>query len=146
MSRLITIEGETRTLSGWARLVGITPAGFHHRLNRGIDEFHVVEPPAGEKPLPFDPANLIAAAERHYGLRAGDILGGRRFFPIALARQAVMYTLRVEAGMPFPEIACTLRLKDHTTVMHGCRAICQRACETPSIVSDLYAIWGRVSA
>lgn len=58
----------------------------------------------------------------HFGLSSADILAHRRTEYLSRARWVVMFFAR-EQGFSLQEIARALGLKDHGTVMYGCRRI-----------------------
>lgn len=68
-------------------------------------------------------------------MKPEDILAGSRARPIAHAKQEAMWRLRQvtwENGAPrysLPAIASALNLKDHTTVLWGCRQHAKRLAE-----------------
>lgn len=64
---------------------------------------------------------ILAVAARHR-LTLADVVGPRRFRKIAHARQEAMYELRQAGRWSFPQIARAVGRKDHSVVIHGCRA------------------------
>jgi hypothetical protein len=66
-------------------------------------------------------AILGASAER-YGLKVEDLLGRSRLMNVAHARQIAMYLCRNSTPLSLPRIGAIFG-RDHTTVLHGCRAV-----------------------
>lgn len=62
----------------------------------------------------------IRATAIKSGVSYGDLISGRRWRRLVRGRWVVMSVMHA-AGFSLPIIARTLRLKDHTTVMHGLR-------------------------
>jgi len=107
---------------------------IRRQLNRAPEEAEVPIVIARERNAPSGMITrevLNAALEEasaFYGVKREEILGPRKRRPISYARQYAMWLLRQEtyedgsARYSFPEIACALNLKCHTSVLHGVRA------------------------
>jgi chromosomal replication initiator protein len=65
------------------------------------------------------PETIMEVAADYFGIAVTDLVNRGRSAPIALQRQIVMYLIREETGMSFPQIGLLLGGRDHTTVMHG---------------------------
>ena len=48
-----------------------------------------------------------------------EVLSGRRFIPLVRARFKLMWLMKKLTDSSFPEIGRALRLRDHSTIMHG---------------------------
>lgn len=77
-----------------------------------MNEIHILE----------RPESIIARTERAFGLREGSILARDQHRSTSTCRNTAMLLMR-ERGMSYPEIARSIGLKDHTTVMSGVRSI-----------------------
>lgn len=71
----------------------------------------------------ISPNLIIREIHRYFKLPVEDILGKKRVKELVLPRQLVMYFLRHECSMSYPEIGKEMSGKDHSTVMHGCKKI-----------------------
>lgn len=58
-----------------------------------------------------------------YNVERDDILGPRRHKEYVRPRQILMYLLKQELGLSYPNIGNYLGGRDHTTIMHGCEKI-----------------------
>ncbi len=67
----------------------------------------------------LSPEAIMEAAADYFGIAVADLVNRGRSAPIALQRQIVMYLIREETGVSFPQIGQLLGGRDHTTVMHG---------------------------
>ena len=67
--------------------------------------------------------NVVA---RYYGLPAIDMVSARRDYAAAHARQVGMYLARQLTRHSMPVIGREFGGRDHTTVMHGIRAVEKR--------------------
>jgi chromosomal replication initiator protein len=65
------------------------------------------------------PETIMEVAADYFGIAVADLVNRGRSAPIALQRQIVMYLIREETGVSFPQIGHLLGGRDHTTVMHG---------------------------
>lgn len=71
-----------------------------------------------QKSLTYDV--IIKEACKYYKIPKEDVLGQKRNKEIVRPRQVVMFLLRHEINMSYPEIGKEMGGRDHTTVMHGC--------------------------
>ena len=67
----------------------------------------------------LSPEMIMQSAADYFGIAVADLVNRGRSAPIALQRQIVMYLIREETGVSFPQIGQLLGGRDHTTVMHG---------------------------
>ena len=67
----------------------------------------------------LSPEMIMQIAADYFGIAVADLVNRGRSAPIALQRQIVMYLIREETGVSFPQIGHLLGDRDHTTVMHG---------------------------
>lgn len=65
---------------------------------------------------------IIAHVAERRGMSVKEMLSQTRRRPVARARQEAMWELRQRTRLSLPAIAERLKLKDHTTVLHGVRA------------------------
>jgi len=63
---------------------------------------------------------ILAIAERTFGLSMSRILQRCRKADLVEARHAIMLVMH-EKGFSYAQIAFALKLKDHTTIIHGVR-------------------------
>lgn len=76
-------------------------------------------------------ARLAGMIEVACDLPLGSIRGKSRCRYVAWPRQALMLALRNERRMSYSEIGLRLGLRDHTTVLHGCREAEKRRVSDP---------------
>ncbi len=66
---------------------------------------------------------ILQAVARYYGVSLDDLRGKVRERKVVVPRQVAMYLLREEARLSLPEIGHLLGGRDHSTVLHGYRAV-----------------------
>jgi len=74
---------------------------------------------AGAKKGATTPDKLIDIVTRHFSITKEEIIGKQRNRRFVHPRHILMYLMRLECGMSFPQIGDALGGKDHTTIMHG---------------------------
>lgn len=74
-----------------------------------------------EKRSIITPDLIIREASKYYRVPIEDIMSRKRTKDLVLPRQVIMYLLRHEISLSFPEIGREMGGKDHTTIMHGCK-------------------------
>lgn len=79
-------------------------------------------------------ARLVQAAAEEFGVAAPEIYGPRRTAEIALARQVVMHLAVARHGRSLPQTGRSLG-RDHTTILHGVRAMAARIAEDPALAA-----------
>ncbi len=62
---------------------------------------------------------ILSLAGEHFGLNVADLIGKKRNKELVYPRHILMYILREELSLSFPEIGREMGGKDHTTIMHG---------------------------
>ena len=76
------------------------------------------------------PAVSIETIQRcaceHYGIRISDLMSRKRAKNFAEARQVAMYLARKMTNESYPAIAQRFAGRDHSTIIHACKAIAQR--------------------
>jgi chromosomal replication initiation ATPase DnaA len=65
---------------------------------------------------------IISAAAKHYLVTVDAVMGRSRLGPVVKARQVAMYLLRETGDYSLPAIGRRMG-RDHTTVLHGVRAV-----------------------
>ena len=66
---------------------------------------------------------------QHYNINYKELMGKKKTKDIALPRQIAMYMCRELTGNTYPHIGTAFNGRDHTTVMHACTKIMERAKE-----------------
>ena len=69
------------------------------------------------------PDVIIETVAEHFGITPGDIKGNKRNSEIVKPRQIAMYLCRYLTETPLKQIGAYMGKKDHSTVLHGVRAI-----------------------
>ena len=88
----------------------------------------------------ISPDTIVREACRYFKITKEDLLGSRRNKEIVVPRQIVMYLLRIELAMSFPEIGKEMGGKDHTTIMHGSGKIEAEINQNPRLKEDIALI------
>jgi chromosomal replication initiator protein len=94
---------------------------------------------------PISVAHIQAAVCDHFGLRMSDMASARRGRDIAHPRQLAMYLAKTMTAKTLPTIG-RLFDRDHTTVMHGIRAVDERLRSDAELRGDVAAICERLAA
>lgn len=92
-------------------------------------------------------SDVIDAVATHYDVNRADLVGPRRMEPLAQRRQIayfLAYRLCPEASLP--KIAQAFGKRDHTTVMHGCKAVAKRLEANPDLEETIFSITARAKA
>lgn len=76
---------------------------------------------AGSRRL--SPEKIFEIVQKFYNIANEDLLSTKRNKEYVLPRQIVMFLLRSEMRLSYPQIAQKIGKKDHTTIMHGCGKI-----------------------
>jgi Bacterial dnaA protein helix-turn-helix len=66
---------------------------------------------------------VVAATAAHFGIAAEDLLSDRRTQPLCRRRQIAMYVAHRTTGRSLVFIGHKLGGRDHTTILHGVRAV-----------------------
>lgn len=69
------------------------------------------------------PDLIVKEVHKYFQIPIEDLLGKKRTKEVVVPRQVMMYLLRHETGISFPEIGKFLGGKDHSTIMHGCKRV-----------------------
>lgn len=80
---------------------------------------------------------IIRMVADHHDITEGDICGDGRQRRIAWPRQEAMFVARQATGHSLPKIGWVFGDRDHTTVMHGIRAVEKRMKGDPDLVSRI---------
>jgi chromosomal replication initiation ATPase DnaA len=72
--------------------------------------------------MPREIRRIIAAAAAHFGVELVDVLSPSRKKPHVEPRHVAMWLLR-ERGLSSTQIAKHMNRGDHTTALHGARAV-----------------------
>lgn len=65
------------------------------------------------------PQVILEVVAEHYGVSAGDIIGGKRNAEIVIPRQIVMYLCREVTDTSYKNIGILLGNRDHSTIISG---------------------------
>lgn len=86
------------------------------------------------------PKQIVATISRFFDIKTSDLLGQSRSRKFVKPRQVAMFLLREQLGMSLTSIGEVLGGRDHTTVIHGLKAISLEASRFPQVASDLEEI------
>jgi chromosomal replication initiator protein len=82
---------------------------------------------------PAEIRDIAAATARFFALKLGDLRSATRRRPVVMARNVAIYLARRLTNLSLQEIGRYFGDRDHTTVMHGCRAIEKTMKSDPAI-------------
>ncbi|MEW6057583.1 MAG: chromosomal replication initiator protein DnaA [Bdellovibrionota bacterium] len=86
-----------------------------------------------------EPSNTITpdaiqdAVARHFAIKVSDLKSRERSRRVSLPRQIAMYLIRKYCDKSYPDIGILLGGKDHSTVLHGVKAIASDIEKDPEI-------------
>jgi len=84
--------------------------------------------------------NIQKAVSRHFGISLVELRGPGRKADISQPRQLAMYLCRKMTRLSLPHIGRRFNYRDHTTILHGCRAIIKRLPRDNVLAEDLALI------
>ena len=79
---------------------------------------------------------IIDATAKYYRIKISDILGKKRTRNIARPRQIAMSLTKELTNLSLPSIGDAFGGRDHTTVMHGVKAVAKLRAEDPELSQD----------
>jgi chromosomal replication initiator protein len=85
-------------------------------------------------------ADVQAAVAVHYGLTSAQLRGADRKRRVAWPRQMAMLLARDITKMSLPEIGRRFGGRDHSTVVHACRAVAARLSDYPDLSAHFDAL------
>lgn len=88
-----------------------------------------------EKQQFITPELVIREVHKYYRIPIEELLGKKRTKELVTPRQTIMYLLRHECNLSFPEIGRKMGGKDHSTIMHGCDKV-QKNISTDNRLKD----------
>jgi len=87
---------------------------------------------------------VLDAVSIFFDIRIKDLLSPKRNKEIVLPRQIIMYLLREDLHLSFPQIAKALGGRDHTTIMHGYRKMKNLIKEKDTLRHDIDAVKDKI--
>jgi len=87
---------------------------------------------------------VLDAVSISFDIRIKDLLSPKRNKEIVLPRQIIMYLLRENLHLSFPQIAKALGGRDHTTIMHGYRKMKNLIKEKDTLRHDIDAVKDKI--
>lgn len=87
---------------------------------------------------------VMEAISKYYNIPISDILAQKRDKMVAQARQVAMYLLRHELGLSFSLVGKELGDRNHSTCMHGAKAIEKNLIKDPVLKRNLISIKERI--
>ncbi|WP_107726179.1 chromosomal replication initiator protein DnaA [Neisseria weaveri] len=79
---------------------------------------------------------IIDATAKYYRVKISDILGKKRTRSIARPRQVAMSLTKELTNLSLPSIGDAFGGRDHTTIMHGIKAVAKLREEDPELAQD----------
>lgn len=127
-----TITTNTRELEGAiAKVVGLSQA-YRQPVSMEIAE-EALGGGRDRRPRRVTIQQILEQVSKDFGARAADIQGKRRTKSVALPRQVCMYLARELTGHSLEEIGGYFGGRDHSTVLHACKAIGNLRQEDPQL-------------
>jgi chromosomal replication initiator protein len=99
---------------------------------------------ASARTRPIEPARVVAAVARYYGVTAEDLCGKSRRPQMAWARQVAMFLLRELTPCSLLQAGAALGGRDHTTVLHGCVKVGETLAASANKRAEVAAIRGEL--
>jgi chromosomal replication initiation ATPase DnaA len=111
-----------------AEMLATNPLPAHVRIEKQIAGFQAPAFPALAGQLPVMPGRIkihrvLKVTAKHYGTTPDELVSARRTQPLVHFRQVAMYVARKVTGRSMPVIAYYMGDRDHTTILHGVRAV-----------------------
>jgi chromosomal replication initiator protein len=116
------VQSNIRELEGSLNRVVQQAAVLHQRLTVDLAAAALQEVLVETAP-PVGPESILQAICRYFGVSLEDLRGKARDRRVIVPRQVAMYLLREDGKLSLPEIGNLLGGRDHTTVLHGNRAV-----------------------
>ena len=79
---------------------------------------------------------ILDAVAKHYRVKISELLGKKRTRNIARPRQVAMSLTKDLTSLSLPAIGEAFGGRDHTTVMHGIKAVAKLRQEDPEVAQD----------
>jgi len=77
----------------------------------------------GKPQIARTPVEILAAVQKHFGIRRKDLIGQCRARMYSYPRALAMFLMRRFTVLSYPEIGAEMGGRDHSTVMHAVRKI-----------------------
>jgi chromosomal replication initiator protein len=81
--------------------------------------------------------NIQKTVANYFNIRVSDMRSKKRSRAIAAPRQIAMALAKELTDHSLPEIGDSFGGRDHTTVLHACRKVEERAAEDPRVREDM---------
>ena len=76
-----------------------------------------------DKPREITPQLIIEVVSEHFQISLDQMISKNRSNEIARPRQIAMYLCKTMTDIPLDSIGALLGGRDHSTIIHGCKAI-----------------------
>jgi chromosomal replication initiator protein len=111
-----------------AEMLAMNLLPAHIRVDKQIAGFQAPAFPAFAGQLPGAPGRIkihrvLKVTAKHYGTTPDELVSARMTRPLVHFRQVAMYVARKLTGRSMPVIAYYMGNRDHTTILHGVRAV-----------------------
>ncbi len=130
------VENNTRELEG-----AITKVQGMGMLQEGRIDLELAKSALGDTVTPDQKRvtiqQILEAVTRYYNVRLSDLQSKKRHKSIAFPRQVCMYLARRYTRYSLEEIGGYFGGRDHTTILHGVRAIDEDIRNNPDIANQL---------
>jgi chromosomal replication initiator protein len=138
------VENNTRELEG-----AITKVQGMGMLQEGRIDLELAKAALGDSVAP-DQKNvtiqqILEAVTKYYNVRLSDLQSKKRHKSIAFPRQVCMYLARQHTGYSLEEIGGYFGRRDHTTILHGVRAITKHMHDNPEVANQLNQLEGQLT-
>jgi chromosomal replication initiator protein len=131
-SNIRELEGSLNRITAYAMLHGRAVS-----LDLAAEALADLVTPA---PATREPPMILDAVARHFGVTLEELRGKARHKEIVAPRHLAMYLLREDARLSYPQIGALLGGRDHTSALHGCKAIVADVERNGRSVNDARAV------
>jgi chromosomal replication initiator protein len=139
------VRGNVRDLEGClVRLMAV--ASLTHREVTPELANEVLAQYVKPEPESTTPERILAAVSERFGVRPESLAGKRRTQTIAVPRQVAMYLMRHLTELSLVEIGRMFGGRDHSTVIHACRAVAERIQGDDSFRDKVNQLFSTVSS
>jgi chromosomal replication initiator protein len=138
------VENNTRELEG-----AITKVQGMGMLQNGVIDLELAKTALGDSITPDQKRvtiqQILEAVTKYYNVRLSDLQSKKRHKSIAFPRQVCMYLARRHTRYSLEEIGGYFGGRDHTTILHGVRAIGEDIRDNPDIANQLTQLEGQLT-
>lgn len=125
------VAGSIRQLEGTLTQLLLLTQTYAEKSPQELISLLVQEDHLLRQQEPPSPETILTKTCQQFKITKEELTGGKRLREVVLPRQVAMYLLREVASLPLTKIGKFLGGRDHTTVLHGIKAIKERIEDDP---------------